>query len=214
MRLSRLSFGPPGRCLWTCSFLLAGILLLGCASNSASEEGAEAVSDTAPPSESVEAEPAPNPEAPTDIETQADDRSVAEKIEDAGLETKAKRTLVKTSALRVFPFRLTVINGRLILRGDVNTADQYAMAERVVRQVEGIQEVINRLTMGGRAVTAERLASEEANGEETGAVYHTVKAGDTLWDIARQYRSSVQQIRDLNDFRSTNLRPGERIRVR
>jgi LysM repeat protein len=109
------------------------------------------------------------------------------------------------------------VNGHLVLRGDVNTPDQYRQAERIARQVEGVDAVSNRLTMGGRVVTDERLnadAPSEGDSGEDAAVYHTVQQGDTLWDIAREYRASVDQIRSLNDFGSTTLRPGERIRVR
>lgn len=150
-----------------------------------------------------------------DIEKAKANRSVAQKIEDASTETQVKQALVRTSSLRVFPFRPTVIEGHLILRGDVNTPDQYRMAERVVQRVEGVTAVTNRLTMGGQPVTEARLNSdEESSPADDAAVYHTVRQGDTLWDIARKYRASVEQIRNLNDFRSPNLSPGQRIRVR
>lgn len=158
---------------------------------------------------------APDPEAPIDIETAKNNRSVAQKIEDASTETQVKQALIRASSLRVFPFRPTVIEGHLVLRGDVNTPDQYRMAERIARRVEGVSRVTNRLTMGGRPVTEERFNSdEESPSGKDAAVYHTVRQGDTLWDIARKYRASVEQIRNLNDFRSSNLRPGQRIRVR
>jgi LysM repeat protein len=126
-----------------------------------------------------------------------------------------KQALVRTSSLRVFSFRPTVVNGHLVLRGDVNTADQYRQAERVARQVEGVEAVSNELTMGGRPVTEARLSSdEESASSDDAAVYHTVRQGDNLWDIARKYQVSVSQIKRLNDFRSSTLRPGQRIRIR
>lgn len=44
-------------------------------------------------------------------------------------------------------------------------------------------------------------------------VYHIVKPGDTLWDIAREYEGiTVDQIKRLNKIRNThNLRPGQKI---
>jgi nucleoid-associated protein YgaU len=202
---------PPGL---LAALLLAGGLLAACTSNSA-PDAASADSTAAPTTTTVSQSPPPNPSAPTDLEQRADDRSVAEKLADTSLETKVKRALVRTSALRIFPFRPTVIDGHLILRGDVNTPDQYRMAQRVAGRVDGIDGFTNRLTMGGRPVTPQRLDADAATEEsEDTAVYHTVQSGDTLWDIARKYGASVQQIRNLNDFRSTNLRPGQRIRVR
>jgi len=45
------------------------------------------------------------------------------------------------------------------------------------------------------------------------AVYHTVKLGDTLWDIARRYGTSVDKIKELNGIESDDLRRDMRIRV-
>jgi LysM repeat protein len=159
-----------------------------------------------------------SPDTPTDLGKRKDDRTLAEKLADASVETKVTRALRRASSLRVFPFRPTVIDGHLILRGDVNTPAQYHRAERIAGQVEGVTALTNRLTMGGRPVTEERLAAATDDSEGTAggntAVYHTVRQGDTLWDIARKYRASIDQIRSLNDLRSSNLRPGQRIRVR
>lgn len=47
------------------------------------------------------------------------------------------------------------------------------------------------------------------------AVYHTVKAGDTLWNISRRYKGlSVEKIRQLNpQLKGDNLTIGQKIRV-
>lgn len=189
------------------------LLLVGCTSSTSS--GVSADSTAAATATTVSETSPPDPAAPVDVEKMKGTRSVAQKIEDASTETQVKQALVRTSSLRVFPFRPTVIKGHLVLRGDVNTPDQYRMAERIAGRVEGVTAVTNRLTMGGRPVTEARLnADDESSAQENAAVYHTVRQGDTLWDIARKYRASVEQIRNLNDFRSANLRPGQRIRVR
>ena len=193
------------------------LLAAGCSSNtSAPDKGGEASADSSatPTQATISQAPIPDPDALTKLEKRAEKRTVGEKLEDASLETRVKRALVGTSTLRVFPFRPTVIDGHLILRGDVNTADQYQIAERVAGRVQGIDVVTNRLTMGGRPVTKARLSEKLSADVEDTAVYHTVRSGDNLWDIARKYGASVQQIRNLNDLRSSNLRPGQRIRVR
>jgi len=192
--------------------LVGGLLLSACTSGSSTD--ASAADSTAAATTVSQETAAPDPAAPTEIEKD-DDRSVAEKLKDTSIEAKVKRALIRESSLRVFPFRPTVIYGHLVLRGDVNTPDQYHRAERIAGQVSGVTAVTNRLTMGGRPVTEARLADAEQDPpQESTAVYHTVRQGDTLWDIARTYGASIQQIKNLNDLRSNNLRPGQRIRVR
>ncbi|MEZ5149453.1 MAG: LysM peptidoglycan-binding domain-containing protein [Bacteroidales bacterium] len=46
-------------------------------------------------------------------------------------------------------------------------------------------------------------------------VYHTVRKGDTLWDIAKLYEGvSVDEIKKLNDIHnSKKLKPGQKIKV-
>jgi LysM repeat protein len=193
-----------------------GLLLSACTPGTSSEAPADSTATTSP-NATVSATPPPDPSAPTAIEKQAGSRSVAEKLADASIEAKVKRALIREPALRVFPFRPTAVDGHLVLRGDVNTPDQYRRAERVAERVKGVRDVTNRLTMGGRTVTEARLAEADKNPpslEESAAVYHTVQQGDTLWGIARQYGASIQQIKNFNDLRSNNLRPGQRIRVR
>jgi LysM repeat protein len=162
----------------------------------------------------VSTPPEPPPDAPTAAEAAA--RSLSQKLTDATTEARVTRALVQTSSLRVFSFRPTVVNGHLVLRGDVNTADQYRQAQQVARQVEGVEAVSNELTVGGRPMTEERQSSDDDSPPtDDAAVYHTVRQGDNLWDIARKYQVSVDQIRRLNDVASSaSLRPGQRIRVR
>lgn len=44
--------------------------------------------------------------------------------------------------------------------------------------------------------------------------YHTVKKGETLSGIARQYDVSVQEIKSMNKLRSDSISQGDRIRVK
>jgi peptidoglycan endopeptidase LytE len=43
--------------------------------------------------------------------------------------------------------------------------------------------------------------------------YYTVKRGDTLSTISREYSIPVSEIRELNDLRSTKLKPGQKLLI-
>lgn len=195
-----------------------GLLLAACTSESPPDAAADSTDAASPTAvsqtDSIRSSP-PKGEGKKG-ESKNDDRTVAEKLADARVRTSVKQALMRESGLRVFPFRPTVTDGHLILRGDVNTPDQYRRAERIADQVEGVTGVTNQLTMGGRPVTEDRLAERDSAGTDDAdaSVYHTVRRGETLWDIAREYRTSIEQIRRLNDLRSNALSPGQRIRVR
>lgn len=210
---------PQGLLFLFAALAVVGLLSTGCTSSSSSEAPSEPSADSSStsPATSVSETPrseAPAPSGPPPPSAEEEtNRSLSDKLTDTSVETRVERALRQTSSLRVFPFRPHVVNGHLVLRGDVNTPDQYRQVERIARDVEGVEAVTNQLTMGGRAVTEERLSADDSS-EGDSAVYHTVQQGDTLWEIAREYRASVDQIRSLNDFGATTLRPGERIRVR
>ena len=53
------------------------------------------------------------------------------------------------------------------------------------------------------------------DGASDSPVFYTVRAGDTLWEIARAFDTSVEALQSLNGIQSpSRLRPGVRLRVR
>lgn len=48
----------------------------------------------------------------------------------------------------------------------------------------------------------------------TSALYYRIRRGDTLWDIARRFKTTITQIRSLNPNLPDNVPAGKRIRVR
>ena len=65
------------------------------------------------------------------------------------------------------------------------------------------------------ASTNNSNSSTTTSSSENGYIYHTIKSGDTLWDIARKYEgSSVDEIRRLNNIGNAyRLKPGTKIKV-
>jgi LysM repeat protein len=46
---------------------------------------------------------------------------------------------------------------------------------------------------------------------QRGPSSHTVKRGDTLWQIAKTYDTTPAAIRRANRLTSSNIRPGQRL---
>jgi FOG: LysM repeat len=110
-----------------------------------------------------------------------------------------------------FAFSPSATRGRAVLRGDVDTGEQYRLAERIAERQQGVAAVADQVTVDGRAFSETDGAGTDT--EESKATYHTVRRGDMLSQIARKYGAPVRQIRTPDDL-SGPLHPGQEIRVR
>ncbi|MCD6092228.1 MAG: LysM peptidoglycan-binding domain-containing protein [Bacteroidales bacterium] len=65
-----------------------------------------------------------------------------------------------------------------------------------------------------RVKARKQKAQVVSKNSNTKVIYHTVRKGDTLWDIAKEYNSTVNSIRELNKLGSTSkLKPGQKLKV-
>ena len=66
-----------------------------------------------------------------------------------------------------------------------------------------------------KPVTATQSDAPGATAEVAAGAFYTVKRGDTLWDIARAFRTSVSNLRNWNGIsRRAHILPGTKLRVR
>jgi membrane-bound lytic murein transglycosylase D len=49
--------------------------------------------------------------------------------------------------------------------------------------------------------------------QQEGSSYYTVKTGDTLWDISKKYGIPIQELKKINNMRTSQIRPGDKLRV-
>lgn len=160
-------------------------------------------------------------------------QSLAERLSASRAATQAEIALAEDADLRAFSFEATVRGGVLTLTGRVETAAQRERAAEVAAGIEGVTSVENRVAVGGSGAVASApdlppapepaaTPSEEAQEAETAPapvpaaepVYHTVQRGDVLGSIARRYGVSVRDLQQLNGLRGTNIRVGQRLRVK
>ncbi|KVL43997.1 BON domain-containing protein [Burkholderia territorii] len=73
--------------------------------------------------------------------------STGTKIRDATITTKAKAELVGTSGLSAGDIHVKTRHGVVMLTGSVPDDQQRAQAANVVKQIDGVQDVRNQLTI-------------------------------------------------------------------
>ena len=130
----------------------------------------------------------------------SDAGSVARRVRDRALATQVLLALSDVPALQAHLPMVVVQEGRVTLRGVVPSEALRQQMGQVAARVPGVEAVLNEL---------EVEAADDAS-----ARYHTVRPGETLWDIARRYDLSVPELRRMNGLHGSVVRPGQRLRVR
>lgn len=127
-------------------FLLALILVGSGCSTQEPSVAAEAATD------SIQAAPAPT--APTERRLESGDQTVSQRLRDASLAAEIQLALMDERALRAFRFDPVVVDGQVLLQGNVETLDQRERAASVAASVPGVQDVINEVTSTESPVAA------------------------------------------------------------
>jgi len=107
-----------------------------------------------------------------------------------------------------------------VRRGD--TLGQIAAAQGVtvedIMANNGLRNHIIRvgqsLMIPGSRGAGPRMTDEGVLVADTGETVHVIERGDTLWDIAKEYGTTVTQLRDINGLygsQAHTLRPGQKI---
>jgi membrane-bound lytic murein transglycosylase D len=85
----------------------------------------------------------------------------------------------------------------------------YVFAKKKSEKVASTSTIKNKST----ASTVKQKTSP-AKSSDTKFVWHTVQAGDSLWKIAQRYEgATVEQIKELNNLHSNDLKVGTRLKV-
>lgn len=88
----------------------------------------------------------------------------------------------------------------------------YSIAKRFNMTVDEIKR-LNNLTSNNLSIGQELLISSLPNTDlpDTENTYYTVKAGDTLYSIARRFNMTVDEIKRLNNLTSNTLSIGQQL---
>jgi osmotically-inducible protein OsmY len=85
-----------------------------------------------------------------------DRRSVGIQAEDTAIESRVNRALVDNIPKGAMNINVTSYDRKVLLAGQVRTAEQRATAEAVSAKVENVREVVNELTVGELATLGDR----------------------------------------------------------
>jgi membrane-bound lytic murein transglycosylase D len=93
-------------------------------------------------------------------------------------------------------------------------ADRPAVADQVLASSRSLSGVASPAADEEEEPREERRASVSARKTATtGKVIHRVKRGDTLFSIARLYKTTVQAIKSWNRIRGNLINPGDRLTI-
>ena len=69
----------------------------------------------------------------------------------------------------------------------------------------------NRIGIGQVLVIPSPIPEKDEPELIEGVVQYEVKAGDNLYTIAKNHKTTVKAIRDRNDLKTSNIRPGQKL---
>ncbi len=95
-----------------------------------------------------------------------------------------------------------------------NIGKKFHVSVKEIKEINGLSS--NRLKIGSRLVIPAKVSSEKAVdrhaiSKASGIKYHKVKKGESLYTIARQYGLSVDELKEINGLKDSNLRIGQRL---
>lgn len=171
------------------------------------------------------------PEAVADLPIDPDDGgSVAERLRDVSLAANVKLKLAEETGVDISMIDLQVQDGRVTLLGDVASREIGSRVVGAAQGVAGVKQVVSQLnapdapppappgpTLTDSLVRKPTDSSAQAQPQQAEAPtpeYYTIKRGDNLGAIARKHGTTVAQLQRLNNITGTNIRAGQRLRVK
>ncbi len=160
--------------------------------------------------------------------------TLSDRIDDLRLETTVQLALAESAETRLYEVDVQSAGGVIVLSGLVPTLGARDRVVALVSGLPGVRTVRSTLRLEGqpaepledpvvRPVETRVERNEVGNDQSQPAerelnnvdpTFYTVRAGDTLYSIARRHETTVDAISDLNNLQSTTVRVGQRLRVR
>lgn len=153
------------------------------------------------------------------VEVQAlEDRIAALEILVATLEKKPVPTALSTPSLDSYQARVERVEAALSMKFDLVTA-RLSVLEKKIEGFDRISRNTAKAAPAPKAAAAppvkKAVSKPEPQKSAAGTVTHTVKKGETLYGISREYNTTVAKLRALNKLSDkANIFPGETLVVK
>jgi len=138
-------------CLWS-SIVLLSLAFAGCTNTENTNSGANANSNAnmrsaATPAPTATATPKYTEEQAREEreKAKANKETIGQSLEDAWIHTKLVAKLIGDTKTPERNINVDVVEGAVTLRGQVDTAEAKAEAERVAKETDGVKKVTNEL---------------------------------------------------------------------
>ncbi|WP_261131721.1 LysM peptidoglycan-binding domain-containing protein [Bacillus sp. Marseille-Q3570] len=89
-------------------------------------------------------------------------------------------------------------------------SDRYVKARRVLPDSGNVENTPTLTVVKG---SKDPEKTKEVQVTVKSIRFHTVRKGDTLWEISRRYKTDVQTLKKLNDIKSHWIYPGQTIQL-
>jgi LysM repeat protein len=121
----------------------------------------------------------------------------------ARLTNVSYHTVKKGETISVIALRYQISNNDIKLWNNLKTNRLFAGQKLRVAPPMAVSKSIK---------TADKNASSKK--KTNPPVFHLVKKGETLFSIAKKYKVSIQQLKQLNNLKKDTIQPGMRIKIK
>ncbi|MFD1019300.1 LysM peptidoglycan-binding domain-containing protein [Thalassobacillus hwangdonensis] len=136
-----------------------------------------------------------------------------------------KKAIVTTSFVGALTIGAGVANAESVnvKSGDTlwDFSQKYGVSVYKIKQLNGLSSDIIypgqslKVSEGSSSSSSNTTASSDSSSNKTSASvsYHTVKSGDTLWEISRDYDVSISDIKSLNNLSGDIIYVGQKLKL-
>jgi membrane-bound lytic murein transglycosylase D len=107
----------------------------------------------------------------------------------------------------------------IVKRGDAlgTIADKHNVGLSELKNWNGLRKNTihqgQKLIIYKKGTSVARASSSKTSSSRKTPTYYYVKQGDTLWTISKKYELTIDKIKQLNNLKDGNIKPGQKLKL-